>query len=101
MSWAAILALAGGAYAFKLAGVFGAGVFVPRRFERAIGLLPAALLPALAAVQTFSDGRALVLDERALGLAVAVALVAARAPLIAVIVGAAAATAILRAITSA
>lgn len=98
MSWAAIMVLAAGAYAFKVAGVFGAGLFVPRRLERAIALLPAALLPALAAVSTFSDGRALVLDERAIGLAVALALVVARAPLVAVIVGAAAVTAIVRAL---
>ncbi|MDA1003006.1 MAG: AzlD domain-containing protein, partial [Chloroflexi bacterium] len=71
---------------------------VPRRFGRAVGLLPAALLPALAVVQTFGDGRTLVLDERALGLAVAVALVAVRAPLIAVIAGAAAMTAFVRAL---
>ncbi|MEX2228286.1 MAG: AzlD domain-containing protein [Dehalococcoidia bacterium] len=95
MSWTAIFVLAAGAYAFKLAGVFGAGLIVPRRLERAVGLFPAALLPALAVVQTFSEGRALVLDERALGLAVAVALVVARAPLIAVM---AAATALVRAL---
>jgi len=96
VSWTAIFLLAAGAYAFKLAGVFGAGLFVPRRLERAVGLLPAALLPALAVVQTFSEGHALVLDERALGLAVAVALVVARAPLVAVTVAAAAATALVR-----
>ena len=42
---------------------------LPRWAERLIVLLPAALLSALVVVQTFADGKALVLDARAAGLA--------------------------------
>jgi len=98
VSWAALLVLAAGAYAAKLAGVLGAQRLVPARFEGAVALLPAALLPALAAVQTFGAERALVIDERAPGLAVATALVLLRAPLIVVLVAATGTTALLRAI---
>lgn len=99
MSWAAILVLGGGAYALKAAGVLAlARRSLPTRVDETLALLPAALLLSLALVQTFSAGSRLAFDARAGGLAVAVGLVALRAPLPLVIVGAAAATAALRAL---
>ena len=66
--WAAILCAAGGCYLLKLAGLS-----VPRRVletprvERIADRLPIALLAALIAVSTFTDGSTLVLDERVAG----------------------------------
>ena len=60
-------------------------------------LIPAALLAALVALQTFAIGRSLHLDARAVGLAVAGVAVWRRAPFVVVIVAAAAATAAARA----
>lgn len=95
--WAAILAAAGGCYLLKLAGLS-----VPRRVleaprvERAADRLPIALLAALIAVSTLTDGRALVLDERVAGVAAAGAAVLSRAPFLVVVGVACAGTAALR-----
>lgn len=70
------------------------GYVVPARWLRGsraaavIDVLPAALLSALIAVSTFAVGTRLALDSRAAGLAVAVALVAVRAPFLVVVVAA-------------
>src|SRR5690606_40822745 len=64
---------------------------------RLAALLPAALLPALVVVNTLGGDRRIVVDARAAGLAVAVALVAGskgRAPFVLVVVAAAAVTAL-------
>ena len=100
MSWLAILLLAAIAYAFKAVGVLLLGAARPR--ERAVdvvALLPPALLAALVAVQTFTDGRHLVLDARIAGLAFAGVAVWRRWPFAVVVVGAAVVTAVLRWIT--
>ena len=95
--WTAILLAAGGCYLLKLAGLS-----VPRRVlddarvVRASERLPIALLAALIAVSTLSDGRALVLDERAAGLAAAGLAVVLRAPFLVVVAVACATTAVLR-----
>ena len=52
-------------------------------------LLPAALLSALVVVQTFSDGKALVLDARAAGLAAAFVAILLRANMLIVLLVAA------------
>ena len=84
--WAAIVLASAGCYALKLAGLL-----VPERLlehavvARVSGLLPVALLAALAGVQTFADGTSLVLDARVVGVgaaAGAAALVRALSPLI-------------------
>jgi len=99
MTWAAILVLAAGAYGFKALGLLVLG---PRAEGattlRLAGLLPAALLPALVAVQTFGAGRSLVIDARTAGLLVACIAVWRRAPFILVVVLAAATTAAVRAV---
>jgi hypothetical protein len=86
-----------GCYLLKLAGLS-----VPPRvlerpiIERIADLIPVALLAALVAVQVFSSGPQLVLDARAVGLGVAVALLLLRAPFLVVVFGAAASAALLR-----
>ena len=55
---------------------------------RVIDLITPALLTALIVVSTFSDGRSLVLDARAAGVAVGVVLLLARVPLVAAMVAA-------------
>lgn len=100
MTWTALLVLAGGAYAFKVLGlVVLGGRELPSPVARCVALLPAALLPALIAVQTLtSDGR-WVLDARAAGVGVAIVAAWRRAPFPVVILLGAAVTAALRAVS--
>ena len=84
-----------------------AGFLVPQRWlsgalvGRVMASLPAALLAALVAVQTFDGGGRVVLDARAAGLAAAVLALVLRAPFLLVIVIAAATAAALRALGAA
>lgn len=97
MIWASVLVASLGCYALKLAGLS-----VPPRVlerpvvERIADLIPVALLAALVAVQVFGRAAVLVLDARAVGLAVAVVLLLLRAPFLVVVFGAALAAALLR-----
>ncbi|MGP5707559.1 AzlD domain-containing protein [Brachybacterium alimentarium] len=68
------------------------------RISRTTTLLPIALLGALVATQTATSGTEIVLDARLAALGVAVALLLARAPFLVVVIGAAAAAAVLRAL---
>lgn len=99
MSWAALLGLALGAYVLKVLGlvVFGSRD-LPERLTRCIGLLPAALLPALIAVQTLSIDDRWTLDARAAGVGAAIVVAWRRAPFPVVIVVGAAVTALVRAL---
>jgi branched-subunit amino acid transport protein len=72
---------------------------LPERAGGVVALLAPALLAALIATNTLADGRALVIDARLAGLAAAAVALALRAPVLAVVVIAAATTAILRAVT--
>ena len=63
-----------------------------------VDLLAPSLLAALVATQAFSSDEALVLDERAAGLLTAGVAIALRAPLVVVVIVAAATAASLRAI---
>lgn len=98
--WQVICALAIGTYALKSAGplVLG-GRKLPLALERAALLIPAALLAALTATSTFSDGETLVLDARAVGLAAAIVALLLRAPFVVVVVVAALAAAAARAVS--
>lgn len=95
--WAAILLGSLGCYLLKLAGMS-----VPRRVlddprvQRVAVVLPVGLLAALAAVQTFADGRHLTVDARVAGVAVALVAIWRRAPFLVVVGLAAATTALLR-----
>ena len=71
---------------------------LPQRLGGVIGLLAPALLAALVAISTFGAERALVLDERALGVAAAGVAVGFKAPPLAVVVIAATVTALARAL---
>ena len=75
-----------------------AGRPASERLGRVIGLLAPALLAALVAINTFGDGRALVLDARALGVGAAAAAIWFKAPPLLVVVLAAAVTAVARAL---
>ena len=99
MTWAAIVAAGIGCYLLKLVGMSVPPSVLERPLVRRVaGLIPAALLSALVAVQVFTSGQRLVLDERAAGLAAAAVLLVLRAPFLVVVVGAAAVAALLRAV---
>jgi branched-subunit amino acid transport protein len=86
VSWAAILALAAGTYAMKAAGpVLLGGRPLPPPLERVVVLLPAALLAALIAVQTFVAEGELTIDARAAGGAAAAAAAWRDAPFLVVV----------------
>jgi len=97
VTWTLIILLTLGAYAFKVTGlVFLGGRSLPPIFERCLTLIPAAVVTALVMKDTFTQGQELVLDARALGIAVAVIAAWRKAPLIVVIVLGAAVTALVR-----
>ena len=74
------------------------GRTLPDRVLSPLTLLAPALLAALVATQVFGSDRRLVIDARAVGLAVAAVAIWRRAPLLLVVVLAAAATALTRAL---
>ena len=74
------------------------GRALPRPLLGVVDLLAPTLLAALIVTQAFADGRHLVLDARAAGLAVALAAVALRAPVLVVVALAAGAAALTRAV---
>lgn len=96
MSWLAILVLAGGAYAFKLAGTLVGNRIAHPMLRRSISLIPPALFCAVIALQTFATGTKLVLDARVVGLVVALLATWRKVPFIGVIVLAMGATALTR-----
>lgn len=87
--WLAVLIACAGCAALKLAGFV-----VPSRLlessvaRRILEALPVTLLSALIAVSVFATGNHLTLNSRAAGLAVALMLVAIRAPFLVVVVAA-------------
>jgi branched-subunit amino acid transport protein len=98
--WTTIGVLTVVSAAIKATGpVLVGGRELPGWTTRIIALLAPALLAALVVVDTFADGKSLVLDARAAGLAAAGIAVALRAPIIVVILLAAAVTALVRAVT--
>jgi branched chain amino acid efflux pump len=95
--WVMIAVLALTTAALKLAGPLAlGGRALPPRALSVVELLASALLAALVIVETFGRGRSLTLDARVLGTAFAVVAVTRRAPMIVVVVGAAAVTALAR-----
>jgi hypothetical protein len=96
MSWAAVIALCGAAYALKVLGAIAAS----RAPDGAAagGRLHGLVVPVIAGlivVQTLGQGRGVVLDARLPALLVAAALVWRKAPLLVVVVGAGATAALL------
>jgi branched-subunit amino acid transport protein len=97
--WIAIGVLTVVCFAIKAVGpVALGGRDLPEWADRLIVLMPAALLSALVVVQTFAEGKNLVLDARAAGLAAALAALALRASVLVVLLAAAATTAGVRAL---
>lgn len=88
-----------GTFALKSAGPMLLGSrTLPGSVQRVVDLLPAALLAALAIVSTVGAGRSIEVDARTVGLVVAGVALWRRAPFVVVVVLAAAATALTRAL---
>jgi len=99
MTWGLVLGLAAGAYAFKVLGLVVIGDRpIPAMLERCLALIPAALIAAIVAKDTFSIGQHLQVDARLAGVTAAVIAAWRKAPVIVVILVGAAVTAALRAL---
>jgi len=98
--WIAVAVVGAGTMGIKALGpVLLGGRALPERLTGVVELLAPSLLAALVAVQAFSDERALVLDERALGLLAAAVALWLKAPILVVVVVAATTTALVRLLT--
>jgi uncharacterized membrane protein len=96
--WVTIIAVALASAIIKAAGpVVVGGRELPPRAVAVIALLAPALLAALVVTETFGDDGHLVLDERAVGVAVAAISLALRAPVLVAVALAALTTALVRA----
>jgi branched-subunit amino acid transport protein len=85
--------------ALKAAGpVLLGGKPLPARLTDVVTLVGPALLAALVAIGTFATGRSLVVDERVLGVGAAAIAIRLKAPVLLVVIVAAAVTGIARAI---
>lgn len=101
MTWTLVLVLAAGAFGFKVLGLVIIGDrTLPPTLGRCLTLIPAALIAALVAKDTFSIGQHLQIDARVAGVGAATVAAWRRAPLIVVIVIGAAVTAAVRALGS-
>jgi hypothetical protein len=95
--WVTIGVLAVATAVLKLAGPLALGGRPLRPgVMSVVELLASALLAALVVVETFGKGRALTIDARVVGVAFAAVLLMRRAPMVVVVLGAAAATALTR-----
>lgn len=98
-TWLAVIVASAACYGLKLAGLsVPERVLVDPRAQRVAAVLPVALLAALIGLQTLTDGRSLVLDARAAGVAVAIVAQWRRAPFLVVVGGACLTTALVRAL---
>lgn len=98
-TWTVVLLVGAFTVAFKAAGpVLLGGRELPARMTDAFELLAPALLAALVVTQAVGGKESIVLDKRLVGVGVAAVAVWLRAPLIVVIVVAALATALARAL---
>jgi branched-subunit amino acid transport protein len=98
-AWIAVAAVGLATIAIKAAGPL---VFAQRPLPRTVSalmpLLAPCLLAALVVSNTLADGRSLVIDARAAGVAAGAAALLARAPLLVVLVAAAGTAAAVRAL---
>ena len=96
--WVTIVVVALASAAIKASGpVLVGGRDLPPRAVAVIAMLAPALLAALVVTETFGEDQHLVLDERAIGVAVAGLALALRAPVLLAVALAAVATALVRA----
>jgi hypothetical protein len=87
--WLAVVIASAGCALLKLGGfVVPARLLESAVARRILEALPVTLLSALISVSVFATGNHLMLDSRAAGLAVALILVAIRAPFLVVVVAA-------------
>jgi branched-subunit amino acid transport protein len=97
--WLCVLVVGLATIALKATGpVLASGRELPAGAARIVDLLAPALLAALVATQAFASDEELVLDERAAGLLAAGIAIVLRAPLLVVVLVAAATAAGLRAV---
>ena len=98
--WWCVLVVGLATVAIKASGpVLAAGRELPESTARVVDLLAPAVLAALVATQAFASDDELVLDERAAGLLAAGVAIVLRAPLLVVVLVAAATAAGLRAVS--
>jgi dihydrodipicolinate synthase/N-acetylneuraminate lyase len=98
--WLMIVSLAVATTVLKLIGpLLLGGRPLPSGATAIIELLASALLAALVVVETFGKGHSLTLDARAPGVAFAAIALSRRVPVIVAVVGAAAVTALFRALS--
>ena len=96
-SWTIVLVVGAGTMAIKAAGpVILGSTPLPARVQRVVALLAPALLAALVATAAIGSGQQLVLDARLVGLGGAGIALVLRAPVLLVVVIAAATAAIAR-----
>jgi branched-subunit amino acid transport protein len=99
--WIVVVVTGIGTLALKAAGpVLLGGRPLPDRLSGVVTLVGPALLAALVAIGTFAQGQRLVVDARVLGVAAAAVAIRLRAPVLLVVIIAAAVTASARALTS-
>jgi branched-subunit amino acid transport protein len=99
--WVVVVVTGIGTLALKAAGpALLGGRPLPDRLSGVVTLVGPALLAALVAIGTFAQGQRLVLDARVLGVAAAAVAIRLRAPVLLVVIIAAAVTASTRALTS-
>ncbi len=96
-AWLVVAAVGAGTVIIKSAGpVLLGGRPLPDRVQSVVALLAPALLAALVATTTLSTDQQLVVDARLIGVAVAAAALALRAPVLLVVLLAALAAALAR-----
>lgn len=99
-AWTVVLVASALIYLLKAAAPVALGAReLPVWLSRLATLLPAALLAALVAVSTFDGGRRLALDARAVGLVAAAIALWRKQTFVVVVLAAAAATALTRAVS--
>jgi branched-subunit amino acid transport protein len=98
--WVCVIVVGAATIALKASGpVLAAERELPQSASRIVDLLAPALLAALVATQAFASDDALVLDERGAGLLAGGVAILLRAPLLVVVLTAAATAAGLRAVS--
>jgi branched-subunit amino acid transport protein len=94
--WIAVIGTSAIAFALKYSGHSVPEKWLSHpRIQRVNALIPIALLSALVAVQTFTEKTQLMIDQRLLGLSVAIVALLLKAPFPLVVISAAASSALL------